>query len=419
MKTTILAASCALFLGGLTTADTINVPGDYASIGQAIDNAQTGDVVLVAAGLYQENQVATFNEGSGVTLSGETNKDGTPAVTFLLPTNNDRTIHVASNADGAIIENINFEGNGNSTTASGSSIYVNQADGTTIHNCVFRDNMSDGGAVHVDQSINVTISECTFENNQSTSHSGALLINTHSSAQISECTFTNNFAADVGGVCRLYNYHGVEFSDCVMTGNVAYQRGGAIYATSNQTNHSTNVVLNNTIISGNTANYGGGIYLVYGSVTGGEVFGNSAEYGGGVYFEDYNASIVGMTIRDNVAVVNGGGVYTSYGVEEYPDVIASTICGNTPNQVWHIEGDATNIINESCSSNPAACCVNGACIMVEPLMCGDVGGTLSNGGEEDCSSTECAEPCLGDVNNDSEINVNDLLTVIANWGGCP
>ena len=52
-------------------------------------------------------------------------------------------------------------------------------------------------------------------------------------------------------------------------------------------------------------------------------------------------------------------------------------------------------------------------------MCGDVGGTLSNGGEEDCSSAECAEPCLGDVNNDSEINVNDLLTVIANWGGCP
>ena len=100
-------------------------------------------------------------------------------------------------------------------------------------------------------------------------------------------------------------------------------------------------------------------------------------------------------------------------------MITTTVCGNTPNQVWHIEGDNTNIINESCSSNPAACCVNGACIMVEPLMCGDVGGTLSNGGEEDCNATQCAEPCLGDVNNDSEINVNDLLTVIANWGGCP
>ena len=114
-----------------------------------------------------------------------------------------------------------------------------------------------------------------------------------------------------------------------------------------------------------------------------------------------------------------GWIYFGNDSAPYPDVVSSTICGNIPNQVWHIEGDATNIINESCESNPAACCVNGACIMVEPLMCDDVGGTLMSGGEEDCSSTECAEPCLGDVNNDSEINVNDLLTVIANWGGCP
>ena len=55
MKTTILAASCALFLGGMTTADTINVPGDYATINEAFNNASSGDVIAVSAGVYQES----------------------------------------------------------------------------------------------------------------------------------------------------------------------------------------------------------------------------------------------------------------------------------------------------------------------------------------------------------------------------
>ena len=415
MKTTILAAACALGLAGLSTAETINVPGDYPTIVGAIDSADHGDVILVAAGVYQEASTVIFDDRDDVTLSGAVNKDGSPAVTILQPLDGGRMVLVGNNgSDNGRIENIIFDGaNGGST---GQVVYVNNVSGTEIHNCIFRNCTSGRGALAI-WSTHMTVSNCMFENNWA-SNGGAIHIYQSASATITGSTFTGNTAQSLGGVAYFEHFETVEFVDCVMTGNTAGQRGGAIY-TNPGNGWQSSLLLNNTLISNNTAITGGGLNIMTGSVSGGEVYGNTANYGGGVCFENVQASIVGMTVRDNVAVHNGGGVYTAYGVEEYPDVIASTICGNTPNQVWHIEGDNTNIINESCESNPAACCVNGACIMVEPLMCDDVGGTLSNGGEEDCSSTECAEPCLGDVNNDSEINVNDLLTVIANWGGCP
>ena len=231
--------------------------------------------------------------------------------------------------------------------------------------------------------------------------------------EFENCTFHNNESGDRGG--SLYCVSSmITFVDSVVSACDAFY-GGGLYVT----NPSEKLVdLSGSTISGNYAVYGGGLACERGICIGGNVINNTAYFGGGVWLEDADPTLNGMLVRENHAIGNGGGVYTP-GDDAYPDVITTTVCGNTPNQVWHIEGDATNIINESCSSNPAACCVNGACIMVEPLMCGDVGGTLSNGGEEDCNATQCAEPCLGDVNNDSEINVNDLLTVIANWGGCP
>lgn len=53
-------------LGTLTSAVTINVPGDYSSIQEALNSAQWGDVILVAPGEYTEN--VTLH--SGLTLQG-------------------------------------------------------------------------------------------------------------------------------------------------------------------------------------------------------------------------------------------------------------------------------------------------------------------------------------------------------------
>jgi hypothetical protein len=413
MKFITRATACALLISGLAAADTINVPGDYASIAEAVDVATVGDVVQIEAGEYYEPKIEAREN---ILITGAVNKDGSPAVTIRSNGHNTELMHVDNGWEGIEIENLIFADQ--VTSSNGGGLQLINSNGT-FRNCVITGNTSTGGGAYFGQTGNVEFENCTFTDNHSTSHGGGLRCREASSIHFVDCVISGNTAFGRGGGIVLYNVNHVTFDGSLVTGNATLssdEGGGGMYWESGV---SDSLYLNDSEVSYNSAPVGGGIATKYGGVYGGEVFGNTANYGAGVFVWDGECTLAGMTIRDNIATFNGGGVYTAYDATEYPDVIATTVCGNTPNQIWHIEGDNTNIINESCSSNPAACCVNGACIMVEPLMCDDVGGTLSNGGEEDCSSTECAEPCLGDVNNDSEINVNDLLTVIANWGGCP
>ena len=418
MKTITIATMSAMILAGSASADIINVPGDYDSIRVAVENAQNGDVVAVAAGTYFETQRIEVYKGQGqVTITGEVDESGAPAVVIDMGGANDHVIVVNGNDVNVLLENLVLTGSDYENVL-GPGLYLNNDGQATVRNCVIRNNKGRSGAVFVSSST-ALFEDCVIEDNEASQHGGGMWIAGHADLLMSNCIVRNNVAFEYGGGIHCNDGIGsFELVDgCSVSGNQAGE-GGGIYFHDGSTVYS----LNDCVISNNSAvKYGGGIYIRdYAYVSGGVITNNRTDrFGGGVYISESGTTISGSEFRDNVAELNGGGIYFSSDSAPYPDVVSSTICGNMPNQVWHIESDASNIINTSCESNPAACCVNGACIMVEPLMCDDVGGTLSNGGEEDCSSTECAEPCLGDVNNDSEINVNDLLTVIANWGGCP
>ena len=65
-----------------------------------------------------------------------------------------------------------------------------------------------------------------------------------------------------------------------------------------------------------------------------------------------------------------------------------------------------------------ACCVNGTCVRTTSDDCFAGGGSYA-GDEVDCIDADCPSACLGDVTGDGEVNVNDLLIVIANWNNCP
>ena len=63
----------------IVTGATLSVPGDYATIGDAIAAAQSGDRIDIAAGTYFEHDLSIDKT---INLAGETNPDGSPAVTI-------------------------------------------------------------------------------------------------------------------------------------------------------------------------------------------------------------------------------------------------------------------------------------------------------------------------------------------------
>ena len=76
----LCAVIATTLLAGSAFADTINVPGDYALIQDAIDVSSNGDVIAIAPGTYNEHSLDT--DGKAITIQGSLNSDGSRATTI-------------------------------------------------------------------------------------------------------------------------------------------------------------------------------------------------------------------------------------------------------------------------------------------------------------------------------------------------
>ena len=73
---------------------------------------------------------------------------------------------------------------------------------------------------------------------------------------------------------------------------------------------------------------------------------------------------------------------------------------------------------DDCGEPPVptgACCVTSGCDVMAGEMCTNLGGTWTEAG----SCDDCPPTCAGDINADGEIDIEDLLIMIASWGVCP
>ena len=211
-----------------------------------------------------------------------------------------------------ISENVTFIGNSGNL---GGGVYVGFNNSVDIRgNATFTGNVAsdDGGGIYAESNSNITISgNSTFICNSATYNGGGIYAESQSNMIISgNSTFIGNSAdANGGGIYALSNSN-VNISG--MSTFVVNSAGGrTIYAMPKR-----NVdISENTISIGNSATFGGGIYVGSSStvdINGYATFiGNSASGdGGGVYAISSNSvNIGGNTIFNGNSATNGGCIF--------------------------------------------------------------------------------------------------------------
>ena len=249
----------------------------------------------------------------------------------------------------------------NSALGSGGGTFMDRAtvnitDGLMSGNSA----MADAGGLYVSGGT-ATIGGGTFTDNTSATYGGGAYFR-GTAVTFANGTFTDNASKNGGGLC-ITNAE-VEFTGGTFTNNVA-DRGGAVFI------RSSDVTIEGIEVNDNhaeaddrygAANYqrGGGICVdTYGegpanvTINGGTFTGNSAKYGGGLWINNNAkeenkvnvATIVinGGNISGNHARADGGGIWIS-GDDYATDTLKTslTIAGGVIGQNEQIEGSAGN-----------------------------------------------------------------------------
>lgn len=279
---------------------TVSNPGGggmYTSIQDAINAAQNGDTVSVAAGtydgqLYLSKYIALVGAGRGSSIIQS--PGGSVSTMF--------------------IQNVPYVAGGK-TTVQGFTIQGGNAPS------------GQGGGITISPNADPWIIDNTIQNNHAQGYGGGISIHGNASPLIRNNIFQGNTATLGGGAIFAYDnsspiIYGNQITSNSSTGGVITNggsSGGGVYLENTPGSLSYPVVMNNTI-TGNIADFaGGGIMLrtgVAAMIYGNTIDSNRAAYGAGIHVETTGSSVTIQSnlIRNNVAQAgdqysgDGGGI---------------------------------------------------------------------------------------------------------------
>jgi len=333
--TSIILLLCAFAL----QAQIINVPGDKSTIQAGIDSASNGDTVLVAEGTYLENlnlKKKGITLASHFLLDGDTAHVSATIIDGSSPSNADTasTIFLPSGAEEpAVICGLMITGgNGTLTTLSGGSrvgggIYIENSDCIIDNNIIAGNNINYnftqivGAAVYnnLGSGNDLTISNNIIENNILTSTDKVR------GAGIAISAFNENFST------LIIENNIISGNSATNTPGTKLAEGGGISVfhglpTNCDFKIRNNLIHENELHGGSNGTYGAGIHVVY--------------FEPGVTYKDDNPTpeIYNNIIKGNTAYPGGGasiGIWTNWwkhalsqGVKPQPVVINNTFEDN-------------------------------------------------------------------------------------------
>ena len=246
-------------------AATIRVPNDYPNIHNAIVASNSGDIIIVADGIW----TGTYNTnlsfgGRAITL---TSQNG--ANTCIIDCQGTRGFRfVSGESSDSILDGFTIR---NGSADKGGGIYCISSS-PTIKNCIIKENSASG--------------EVGAQGTTAVSYSyGAGIYIENSSPSILDCTISNN-----------YNHAGAASTNSA----IAYAHGGGIYV-----DMTSRPVISGCIISANIAKAVASAQFGYGW---------AQAYGGGICsFSEYEMDINNCTINNNSAITFGNYEINSLG----------------------------------------------------------------------------------------------------------
>lgn len=286
------------------------VPGDVATIGEAVRGASEPDTILVECGNYSESFLALQ---SGVTLESETGSadcatiDATSALVPL--------VNIGTGVSDLTVEGFRFENarHGALSTQGGAS--------ARFVRCDFENNGLDqvrGGAAYIKDS-QIDFVECAFRNNRASKEGGAIYL-VGSDVRFDTCTFSDNAVDDFdpdlvpsGGA--VYGGDEVAFVGCTFIANQAKGPGGAF--------HGSIVSVDRCEFLDNSSRGGGGALsgsattvtnsLFVGNVAHAEFYLGDRSYGGAIvgYFDSVTHCVfIENEADEGGAIYEGGAIHT-------------------------------------------------------------------------------------------------------------